>query len=383
MHARPSFIGLLRGNWFLLGLLAVVSIGSYSHAELSPLAELSWLQTALVFSVMWMMAAPVPFELVTRTLSRPLPGLLATAINMGLIPLLTLCLTPLLTPDLAGGLLVASTVPSTLASAAVWTRRAGGDDTVAIFVTLLTNLGCVVITPLWLMLLLGVRIELELSDLVQSLVILVVVPIALAQTMRLSQPFCELAERSKRNWAVLCQCGILLMVLLGSIQMGNRLAADQGNASSLTLSQLVGVTVAAIAVHVVALVIAWHAAQWLGIARPQRIAVSLSGSQKTLMVGLKLAIDCGVSILPMVVFHISQLLIDTVIVQWWSRGGGTVERPTAPEPQASSGSLSRTLAGPSSHSPADGFPADGFPEGTSDNSTDASSERTTDGGTRP
>jgi sodium/bile acid cotransporter 7 len=373
MHARPSFISLLRGNWFLLGLLAVVSIGSYGHAELSPLAELSWLQTVLVFSVMWMMAAPVPFELVARTLSRPLPGLLATAINMGLIPLLTLCLTPLLTPDLAGGLLVASTVPSTLASAAVWTRRAGGDDTVAIFVTLLTNLGCVVITPLWLMLLLGVRIELELSDLVQSLVIVVVVPIALAQTMRVSRPFCELAERSKRNWAVLCQCGILLMVLLGSIQMGNRLAADQGNAGSLTLSQLVGVTVAAIAVHVVALVFAWYAARWLGIARPQRIAVSLSGSQKTLMVGLKLAIDCGVSILPMVVFHISQLLIDTVIVQWWSRGGGLNELRASPEPQGSSGSLSSTLAGPASDST-----ADNSPEGSSDKSADASSERPTD-----
>jgi len=340
MHQRHSLSSLFRGNWFLLGLLAVVSVGTYGHARLSPLAELSWLQTGLVFSVMWMMAAPVPFELVARTLSRPLPGLLATAINMGLIPLLTLCLTPLLNPDLAGGLLVASTVPSTLASAAVWTRRAGGDDTVAIFVTLLTNLGCVVITPLWLMLLLGVQVELKLSELVQSLAIVVVLPIALAQTMRINRSFCALAERSKRNWAVLCQYGILVMVLLGSIQMGKRLAADSGTANSLTLVQIVGVTLAAIAVHVVALVFAWHAAKWLGIARPQRIAVSLSGSQKTLMVGLKLAIDCGVSILPMVVFHISQLLIDTVIVQWWSRGGAAVEQPASVETIASSAELS-------------------------------------------
>ena len=319
MKPQSVFIAQLQGNWFLLSLIAVVATGSVAHNWLSPLASVGWLQTALVFSVMWMMAAPVPFELVSRTLSRPLPGLLAATINMGLVPLLTMCIAPLLTQELSGGLLVASTVPSTLASAAVWTRRAGGDDTVAIFVTLLTNVGCVIVTPIWIMLLLGVQVELKLADLVQSLAIIVVLPIALAQLMRLNRPFCKLAERAKSRWAVACQLGILLMVLLGSIQMGERLAADQGSTASLSVPQILTVVLAAAGVHVVGLMIAWFLAGWLRIQRPQQIAVSLSGSQKTLMVGLKLAIDCGVSILPMVVFHVSQLLIDAVLAQWWSR----------------------------------------------------------------
>lgn len=319
MNPRPTLLAQLRGNWFLIGLVAAVSIGSLAHGPLSALAAASWLQTALVFAVMWMMAAPVPFELVTRTLARPWPGLLAATINMGLVPLLALGVSPLLTPELGGGLLVAATVPSTLASAAVWTRKAGGDDTVAIFVTLLTNLVCVVVTPLWLMALLGVQVELNPRELMLNLALIVVLPITLAQLMRCNAAFSSLAERSKTSLARWCQYGILAMVLLGSVHMGQRLSAGDRASQGTEVLHIGAVIVAASAVHVAALAIAWFLAGWLGIQRPQRIAVSLSGSQKTLMVGLKLAIDCGVSILPMVVFHVSQLLIDAVIVQHWNR----------------------------------------------------------------
>lgn len=53
-------------------------------------------------------------------------------------------------------------------------------------------------------------------------------------------------------------------------------------------------------------------AKKLGLRRPQQTAVAIAGSQKTLMVGLQLAIDCSVSTVPMVAYHLSQLLIDTV-----------------------------------------------------------------------
>jgi sodium/bile acid cotransporter 7 len=35
------------------------------------------------------------------------------------------------------------------------------------------------------------------------------------------------------------------------------------------------------------------------------------------MVGLQIAIDCGVSVIPMLVYHLSQLIIDTVIADRW------------------------------------------------------------------
>ncbi|MEZ6136039.1 MAG: bile acid:sodium symporter [Pirellulaceae bacterium] len=320
MSSRAELAKLLRGNWFLIGLISVVLLGILFHTPLQRLADASSLQTGLVCVVMWMMAAPVPLESVRRTLSHPGPGLLAAIINMGLVPLLALCVAPLLAADLAGGLLVAATVPSTLASAAVWTRKAGGDDTVAILVTLLTNLGCVVVTPLWLVALLGVRVELDLQTLIANLAMIVALPIGLAQLMRLNPGFSRFAEARKSLLATTCQIGILLMVLIGSIQMGARLAIAEGT-QALTLAQIVMLILSACGVHVAALVIAWYLSRALEIKRAQRIAVSLSGSQKTLMIGLKLAMDCGVSILPMVVFHVGQLIIDTLIVQRWARQG--------------------------------------------------------------
>ena len=44
------------------------------------------------------------------------------------------------------------------------------------------------------------------------------------------------------------------------------------------------------------------------------------------MVGLLLAIDLGVSILPMVTFHLGQLFVDTLIADRWARQGASVEK---------------------------------------------------------
>lgn len=324
MNKQQGLAGRIRENWFLIALVSVVVTGVAFHSGLDVLTRLGTFQSALVFAVMWMMAAGVPFDVVRNTLAKPLPGIVATLVNLGLVPLLTLLVIPFLRDDLAGGLLVAATVPSTLASAAVWTRKAGGDDTVAIFVTLLTNLSCVLVTPAWLAVLLGQQVQLDTRSLMLSLLVIVVLPIAVAQLMRLNNRFCKHIEQQKSLFSTLCQIGILTMVLIGSVQMGQRLADSPEALGSNWLAILMA-TVAACLVHVTALVIAWWLASALGIARPQKIAVSLSGSQKTLMIGLKLALDCGVSILPMVVYHVSQLLIDAVIVKRWSRDGKQLE----------------------------------------------------------
>ena len=47
--------------------------------------------------------------------------------------------------------------------------------------------------------------------------------------------------------------------------------------------------------------------------RADQISVGFAGSQKTLMVGLQVAIDLGINVIPMVAYHISQLLIDTLV----------------------------------------------------------------------
>jgi|GEM_PF-6661571 len=37
------------------------------------------------------------------------------------------------------------------------------------------------------------------------------------------------------------------------------------------------------------------------------------------MVGLQIGLDFGVSILPMIIYHVGQLMLDTLIVQHWAK----------------------------------------------------------------
>ncbi|MGN6546606.1 MAG: bile acid:sodium symporter family protein [Aureliella sp.] len=324
-----------------MALLILLPLGVLGANWLAPLNRFAAVRTLIVCLVMGLMALPIPFELIRQSLARPWPSLLASIINMGIIPLMAFAAAATLPHYLGGGLIVAACIPCTLASAAVWTRRGGGDDTVAILVTLITNLSCVVVTPLWLVALLGQRVDLQVGPLIWELFLMVLVPMAVAQSLRLSRPVAAWSERHKLSLALTCQIGILYMVLLGAIQMGQHMQAGQpassqveaGQAAAAVPSAGVGEvlwTVILVAVvHLLSMALGWQVAARTGIARPQQIGVAISGSQKTLMIGLKMAIDSGVSIIPMVAYHVGQLLMDTFIADRWRAAGALAEQKRA------------------------------------------------------
>jgi len=290
----------------------------------------------LAFAVMAMMAAPIPLELVRQTLGRPWPALLASMINLGVVPLMGWAVSSWLSPELAGGLIVATAVPSTLTSAAVLTRKAGGDDSVSIFTTLITNICCVVVTPFWITVLLGVKVQLRMVDLMANLGLIVLLPILLVQIARWrSGKFCQWADQARSRLSVCCQLGILTMVLIGSIQMGDRWSRQAQHSlavgsPTIELWQIAVVIGLGLAIHLTALYFAWVVARKTGVLRAQAVAVSFSSSQKTLMIGLNLAIQCGVNILPMVTYHIFQLIADAIIAEKWSRSENRTINATPP-----------------------------------------------------
>lgn len=317
-----------------MALVAVLLVGIAGAQSLAPLNYYAWPRTLMVCIVMGLMALPIPFELIRKSLAKPWPALLASIINMVIVPLLAWLAAFTLPVYLGGGLVVAAAIPCTLASAAVWTRRGGGDDTVAILVTLITNGLCVVVTPLWLVVLLGQSVRIEVGPLVRELILVVLLPIGVAQAIRTNRSVAQWAERHKLALATICQLGILMMVLSGAIQMGQHIQVPSAHASdvldaatpprpvvdtSVTFLQIVWTILLAAAVHLIAMMIGWYGAAATHIARPQQIGVAISGSQKTLMIGLKMAMDCGVSIIPMVAFHVGQLLLDTFIADRWRK----------------------------------------------------------------
>lgn len=316
-----TLLRFLAQRWFLIALTILFVVGLFGAAQLRLLAEWKWLRQSNFFLVMIITALPLEARSIWQTLKRPLGPAIALSMTYGLLPLVAWGLSNLISdPSLAGGLLVASVTPCTVASAAVWTRRAGGNDSVAILSTVLTNLACFVVPPLWLAVMLrgtGASGALNAGKLMIELALLVVLPMILAQLARLYGTVAEFATRRKQGLSTLAQCGILLMVFFGAINSGLKMgspwtALAGANVAGQALQ--IGLMIALVlSIHTGVFFIGYHLTQRVGLPKADAIGVGFSGSQKTLMVGLEIAIASQLSILPMITFHAGQLFIDTLI----------------------------------------------------------------------
>ena len=318
-------------RWFLLTLMILLVSGIWFSDMLEPLAEIRELRYGVVAAVLFLMALPLQASVMGRTVWPPLAPGLGVAVNYGLLPMFAWVIARGLgwiNGDLAAGLLVAAATPCTLASAAVWTRRAGGNDAVAMLVTVLTNLSCFIVTPLWIFSLTGARTSsLSMTAMIGQLAYLVVLPIFGAQLLRLYGPIGTWATRQKVPLGVLAQCGILAMIFIGSIQTGQRLFGS--GAETPGWLDLLWMVAAVMTVHLGMLSAGWSLAGLVGLGRPERIAVAFSGSQKTLMIGLQVAMECNITILPMVTYHVGQLFVDTLIADRLRQRGDEAERLAA------------------------------------------------------
>jgi len=307
-------------QWFLVTLSLMLVIGFSFSNQLEPIANATLLRKFLLASVLFVMAFPLQTQVMLRTLARPWAAILASLINMALLPVLAWAVAKTLSNEMAVGLIVAATVPSTLASGAVWTRRAGGNDAVAMLVTVITNTLCFAVTPAWLAVLVGHQEQLEFLPMVGKLVLLVVLPMVIAQVLRQKKPLGEWATSHKKQLSVYAQLGILTMVLIGAIRTGQQLRTT-GIESTLPIGDIASMIVAVIVLHVGVLFFGRAFARGLNFERADQIAIAISGSQKTLMVGLSIAIEYfgGLAILPMVTYHITQLFLDTLVADRWAK----------------------------------------------------------------
>jgi len=304
---------LLQRLWFLLALLAVLTVGIFWPEQFADSAEKlprDW----IIGSVLLAMALPLPLARIRATLQRPAPALLALAINSVVVPLLAWLVAGLLVDDLAIGLVIAAVVPCTLASAAVWTRRAGGNEATSLLVTLLTNLSCFLVTPAWLEWLLDRdQSSLQFGEMVGKLLLLVLLPIVVAQLARAIPAVGRWTSARQSVLSTYAQLGILTLVFVASVHCGLKLSELQDEMAGM-MAQLMLMLLLVAAVHTSAWLLGYWSAGRLGMPREEQIAVAFAGSQKTLTVGLVVALQFGgLTVLPMLAYHVLQLLIDTVL----------------------------------------------------------------------
>lgn len=310
---------IIQRNWFIASLLTVMVVGVVAASPLSPLAEMKTLQSTIVAVVMLLMAFPLKTTAIARSIRRPLPSLLATSVTYIVIPILAFLAASFLETSSAIGLLVVAATPCTMATAAVWTARAGGNDATALMTTIITNGSCFIVTPTLIWITVGQSQEIPAGDLAMKLLLLVLLPITLGQLLRIPNSLASFATRNKRQMNFLAQIGVLAMVLIGMVSTSRILESESG----ISFMAILRMGVVCLAIHLSAMWIGIVLARWLKMDRREQIAIAFSGSQKTLMVGLLVCLLLEVSPLPMVIYHTIQLVVDTLIADRFAvRGTG-------------------------------------------------------------
>jgi solute carrier family 10 (sodium/bile acid cotransporter), member 7 len=314
-------MSLFRQYWFLIALASAFALGFGCNTFFAAWADSAELRNAILFVCMFLMALPLEAKAILETLRYPQAVLLSIFITFGLLPLVAWGISPLLAEQYVGGFLVAAVTPCTMASATVWTRKAGGNDTVATIVTVISNVICFVVTPAWLYVLTGNSNTQALGNFwntVYSLTLTVVLPVALAQGLRYFSLIAIFANKRKSFLSLLSQLCILFMVLLGAVKTSEKL--DFSMNASQELVELITMIVVVLGLHVSMFWAGYYLARWLGFTRGDQIAIGFAGSQKTLMVGMTVSLANSFNVLPMVTYHIGQLFIDTLLADRLVKG---------------------------------------------------------------
>ncbi|MEO1983723.1 MAG: bile acid:sodium symporter [Fuerstiella sp.] len=325
-------------NWFLVGLVVLIPLALFLASARPPAWFVNAAQSVptsiCTATILFLMSVTLNSRRLFDSLRKPLPVLTACGVNQIVIPLLCFPLLPLQkSADLRVGLLIAASVPCTMAAASVWTRRAAGNDAVSLLVTLITNGLCFVVTPLWLLAgstwfgTADASGSLQFGSMVWRLILAALLPAFVGQMVRLSQPVETFVDNNKPIFSNIAQAIILTLVFVSAFRGGVQFEST-GMASNLRHQEFATVWVCCIVLHLVAMCVVWQIAGLAGFAEEDRRACVFAGSQKTLPIGILVSQATGLpfSMLPMLMYHMSQLFIDTWIADRLKTRAPTVNK---------------------------------------------------------
>ena len=313
-------------RWFLCALLLGVSLALWLPQAFQP-----WTRqippAGVIGCALFLMAWTMPSRSLAGELRRPWAALWALAISYGLVPVLAWCTGHLpLTPDLRIGLFLTACVPCTLASCVLWTRLAGGNEATALLVVLAGTSSSWLVTPLLLTWMTGTQVELPVGQMMADLALTLVVPVGLGQALRLWPAAARFADRYRGPFGYVAQLLVLLIILKATASLGLRLESG----AALPIEFVAASAAYALGLHLVALFAGLWSSGLLGIDEPRRRAVAFAGSQKTLPIALLLfndyfGLQFPLAILPLLFYHVGQLVLDTLIAERMKRTGADAE----------------------------------------------------------
>jgi len=245
--------------------------------------------------------------------------LLLSLLNIFIVPLLVTALALRLLPGVDStlqiGFLMLAVMPTTLVSAVVLTRIAGGNGALALYITVLANVLAVMLVPVLMRASLPAIADQQIAlwGTVWKLVYTVLLPTVGGQALRVGLH--AWADRHRRALGVVSQVSLLLFVI-------NGMAALPHHALSPALWG--GVLLAGTLLHLLLLGVAEGAGRLFRLDLPTRRAFSLSTSEKSLAVAVALSKQLfpalgGMVLFPAIVYYVAQLIIDNLLAYRWGR----------------------------------------------------------------
>ncbi|KGB55432.1 putative cytochrome oxidase [Sphingopyxis sp. LC81] len=229
---------------------------------------------------------------------------------------------PLLPATLALGFLFLGVLPSTVQSATAASSLAGGNVAASVVAAALLNLSGVALSPLLFALLAGADGEIH-GEAVLRIVSILLIPFIAGQ----------LVQRWLRPW-VLAHRGLATFMDRTAIAIAVYVAFSAAVVAgiwSLLDGREIAIVFAAVAV-LLALSFggAWALGGLLKLARPDRITLLFSAAQKSIAVGAPLAATlfppaiAGMVLVPILVYHMAQLILSAWIAPMLRSGQGVV-----------------------------------------------------------
>ena len=307
----------IRRYWFLAALILLIPIGI-----LAPGAGLILKGTGWVIPVfVGVMLGIAGFTMDTSSLVKQAANyqafvpvlfsiyVIAPALAYGL----SLWLAPAGNPHFLPAMMIMAAQAGSLASAIALTMMAGGNRELALICTLASNSLTFLLTPFILDLSIGAEIDFRVGQMMLRMVYMVLLPIAVGQLLR--PLLWERTESIRPIIRIAPQFIVLLFVYTGFASGAQQL---QG------APEMVLCFFAACALlHMAMLAWNYFLSGWLRFSWPDRTAMMLSGSQKTLPNGIYVWSNFFATnpygAVPLVIYHLIQLLVDTLLVPWFEK----------------------------------------------------------------
>ncbi|MFD1506893.1 bile acid:sodium symporter [Georgenia yuyongxinii] len=252
-----------------------------------------------------------------------------------LYPLLGLALHavtgPALGTALAAGVLYLTLLPSTVQSSVAFTSVARGNVAGAICAATVSNVLGMVLTPLLVLALMGRSGSVGLGGL-REVLLQLLLPFVVGQ---LVQPFVGTRVRAHRSFTLAVDRGTILLVVLAAVTA----ATAAGVWAAVSWQMLVALLALCAVLLTVVLAATWEGGRVLGLDVPDRIALLMCGSKKSLATGLPMAAvlfpgaAAAAVAVPVIVFHQLQLMVCAVLARRLAatrHASGSLDTPARP-----------------------------------------------------